>query len=474
MTILNFVNSELGGVGKSTFTSMLYEYYIKKNKAIRLIDTDRSNPNVGIKYLPKDYEIGPSIFFSDHEDEYAIADRLFEKAVEERTEMLVNMPAQVGSIFDNWVERNQLFAMAAEHNVKFINWYLTNGSYHSIRLFKNFVEKYQDKMIHVLVKNGGLCKTWSHLGTDVDLTNLIDRYKVEQMELPGLETKIMYALDLNKLTFSEGLKSSSIKMMEKQRIKLFLERTDLAIENQLKSLDKKLTLEKLADAEKSSPENPASAEKQLNLPSNNQQVEDNANTNSKQVAFALNDRSTDETNANPSNTNNGNGSNNLSSTEHSLSNSSNGSANGANAQINSQSNGHAANSSLPEHSLSNSSNGSANGANAQIDTQSNGHAANSSSTESKSNNSSNGSANGQQASIDRTNQFTEQPAPVQTSESAEVSSNSESAEEIDPNHVFDPNDLEDDNDDNSSEHGHKTEDSNNSSEVTAELVEPHF
>ncbi len=472
MTILNFVNSELGGVGKSTFTSMLYEYYIKKNKAIRLIDTDRSNPNVGIKYLPKDYEIGPSIFFSDHEDEYAIADRLFEKAVEERTEMLVNMPAQVGSIFDNWVERNQLFAMAAEHNVKFINWYLTNGSYHSIRLFKNFVEKYQDKMIHVLVKNGGLCKTWEHLGTDVDLTNLIDRYKVEQMELPGLETKIMYALDLNKLTFSEGLKSSSIKMMEKQRIKLFLERTDLAIENQLKSLDKKLTLEKLADAEKSSPENPASAEKQLNLPSNNQQVEDNASTNNKKIAFALPNQSTAEVNADPSN--NGNGSNNSSLPEPNSNNSSNGSANGANAQINSQSNGHAANSSLPEHSLSNSSNGSANGANAQIDTQSNGHAANSSSTESKSNNSSNGSANGQQASIDRTNQFTEQPAPVQTSESAEVSSNSESAEEIDPNHVFDPNDLEDDNDDNSSEHGHKTEDSNNSSEVTAELVEPHF
>ena len=51
MTIINFVNSELGGVGKSTFTSMLYEYYIKKNKAIRLIDTDRLNPNLGIKYF---------------------------------------------------------------------------------------------------------------------------------------------------------------------------------------------------------------------------------------------------------------------------------------------------------------------------------------------------------------------------------------------------------------------------------------
>ncbi len=234
----HIINAELGGTGKTTFTSLVYERCKKDLIEIDLIDVDRSNPNVGMKYLPSEYKDGTPIFFSDHPDEYPIADKIYERA--NKSDILVNLPSQIESIFSNWIERNQLLEGAKEDGIRFVNWYLTNGSYHSLRLFKQFVDKYKDNMTHILVKNGGLCRKWDHLEEDAELVKITDLYGIKSIEIPALDADIMYSLDKYKLSFEQGLKSSKIHLLEKRRIGIFLDKSFEAIKKIMEELKTQL------------------------------------------------------------------------------------------------------------------------------------------------------------------------------------------------------------------------------------------
>ena len=55
MATINFVTGEKGGVGKSFFTRVLIEHYQAQNIAFKLIDADRTNPDVGVIYEPQNY-----------------------------------------------------------------------------------------------------------------------------------------------------------------------------------------------------------------------------------------------------------------------------------------------------------------------------------------------------------------------------------------------------------------------------------
>lgn len=225
MTFVHLINSELGGMGKTTFCSAFYEFCQQKDKNIdvELIDVDRSNPNVGIKYLPEEYSGSKEakVFFSENKDEKDLADEIFEKAVE--GDLLINLPSQIIKIFDNWLEKNQIFVVAKREEIQFVNWYVTNGSYHSVRLFKNFVKKHQDNMIHILVRNTKLCQNWEQVDEDSDLKKLLDLYQIESLEMPSLDDKEMYLIEKYNLGFLEATKSRKLKLLQKQRVHLFID-----------------------------------------------------------------------------------------------------------------------------------------------------------------------------------------------------------------------------------------------------------
>lgn len=225
MTFVHLINSELGGMGKTTFCSAFYEFCQQKDKNIdvELIDVDRSNPNVGIKYLPEEYSGSKEakVFFSENKDEKDLADEILEKALE--SDLLINLPSQILKIFDNWVEKNQIFVVAKREKIQFVNWYVTNGSYHSVRLFKNFVKKHQDNMIHIMVRNTKLCRNWEQVDEDSELEKLIELYQIESLELPTLDDKEMYLIEKYNLGFLEATKSPKLKLLQKQRAHLFID-----------------------------------------------------------------------------------------------------------------------------------------------------------------------------------------------------------------------------------------------------------
>lgn len=220
MKYAHIVNSERGGLGKTTFCCLLFEYFQAKNIPIELIDTDRTNPNVGRRYFSKEYSGYAPIFFSDNQDETTIADEIYEKAF--KGDILVNLPSQIMVTLNNWFTNQQVLQMAKSDEIQFVNWFLTDGGIDSLELFEEFVETHKDNMIHVLVKNGRFSRKWDFLQQYESLNKLIQFHDIESIQIPSLETSDMNLIKKYNLSFQSACESSELKVMSRQRVRLFM------------------------------------------------------------------------------------------------------------------------------------------------------------------------------------------------------------------------------------------------------------
>jgi hypothetical protein len=276
MAKIHLIDGEKGGVGKSLFCRVLVEYFQQQAIKFSLIDADRTNPDVGLIYEPKIYGarvtnsekeqvlLAPEnvkkgrnkskseasenygnegqiftgdevktikstvkddsfqpIFFSEDERKSYTTDFIFEKAIQQ--DVIVNLPAQVAPLVNSWIEKNSLLSLGKELGVSFSKWFICTGGYDSISLFKESLNYYQDRITHILVRNGGLCDSWSHLAEDNDLMTAIAKYGVKVIDFPKLSYRERNLIDANKWTFSQSLNQSELGVIGKQRIKLFLQ-----------------------------------------------------------------------------------------------------------------------------------------------------------------------------------------------------------------------------------------------------------
>jgi len=233
MTKIHLVDGEKGGVGKSLFARVLIEYCIEKKLSYKLVDTDRTNPDVGQIYQPKDYcsknKGFKQIFFSEDEKKSYSTDKIFEWAL--KTPVIVNLPAQVYPLVTDWIEKNNLLTLGAEHGVEVCKWFVCTGGYDSVTLFIESLRRFEGRLPHVLVRNGGLCDSWSHLDGHEDLQNLIKRDKVPVIDFPKFGYLERNLIDEKKWTFATAAKSNELGIISKQRLKIFLDKAYAAIES---------------------------------------------------------------------------------------------------------------------------------------------------------------------------------------------------------------------------------------------------
>jgi hypothetical protein len=281
MAKIHLIDGEKGGVGKSLFCRVLIEYFQQQKLPFLLVDADRTNPDVGLIYEPSHYQKSPlnleeksinldsntpdvtygnnadiftgdilekeknlkekmnksktkdkkkeekdnfePIFFSEDERKSYSTDLIFERAIKE--DVIVNLPAQVAPLVNQWIEKNSLLTLGQEMNVSFCKWFICTGGYDSISLFKDSLNLYQDQLQHILVRNGGLCDSWSHLEEDIDLMNGINKYKVKVIDFPKLSYRERNLIDAQKWTFSTAKNQPQLGIISKQRIKLFLDQS---------------------------------------------------------------------------------------------------------------------------------------------------------------------------------------------------------------------------------------------------------
>ncbi|MHC0066828.1 mobilization protein [Nostoc sp. UIC 10890] len=178
MAAIHFMDGEKGGVGKSLFARVMVQYCIDNKLSYELVEADQSNPDVGAFY-PDNHK---TAVFSESERKAYDADEIFNLAL--TTSVIVNLPAQVYPAVTDWIERNQILELTGKNKVKIYKWFVCSGGYDSVQLFMQSLERFENKIKHIFIRNCGLCDDWKHVDGRKDLQELIKAYKVAVINFP--------------------------------------------------------------------------------------------------------------------------------------------------------------------------------------------------------------------------------------------------------------------------------------------------
>lgn len=186
---IHFWSGESGGVGKSTGCKAMIHYLdaVLDRQDFRLIDADRSKPDVKDAYSAALGERCLEGFFSEATDLFSKADEILNAAL--YGDVVVNLPASVGAALDTWVKNTDLILVAAESDIELIVWFVSNGSPDSIRLFYESLQQWGADVNHVLVRNLGLnrnTETWDKLADSSEYKKAKEQYGFKEFDLPML------------------------------------------------------------------------------------------------------------------------------------------------------------------------------------------------------------------------------------------------------------------------------------------------
>jgi hypothetical protein len=244
-TVVSIFGSEKGGMGKSIIASVAAEQMTAANHPFYLIDADASTPNVGLTYRQDFYQqfrdqaetkknlpqslYNPSatlaperIVFTGRDDDYFLADRVFEMA--RQRDVMIVLPSQVATHVNRWLHQNDVVGMLADpdNKIKFIYYFVTNGTPESLALFEESVEAFGGQIPHILVKNLGAATNirWNRFDEDGKMQALLDKYGFQSIYFPEL---LIAPEDKNKIlseyiSWGEALASDWIPFSTKRRL----------------------------------------------------------------------------------------------------------------------------------------------------------------------------------------------------------------------------------------------------------------
>lgn len=228
MARIHLIDGEKGGVGKSLFARVMVQYCIDKNQPYILVDADRTNPDVK-KFYPENAQ---ETVFSEALSKSHEADIIFELARKENKPVIVNLPAQVYPLVTNWIKKGRLLEIADQYGVDVCKWFISNGGYDSVELFKKSLSDFGEKLPHIFVQNKGMTEEWGFLDSDGEYLELKQKYKktMQVIEFPLLYPGDRYYIDSKNLSFDAARNSDDMPIMSQQRMHTFLEETYWQIE----------------------------------------------------------------------------------------------------------------------------------------------------------------------------------------------------------------------------------------------------
>lgn len=233
MPIINFIDGEKGGVGKSLFARCLLHYFEDNNLPFTLVDAD-TNADVaqiyksGIKDI--NFRVADEITAMNSR-QAADVDRIFELA--QQKTVIINLPANVHDSVTYWIKENDLLEpdVIKQTGVSICKWFLSSGSYDSVSLFLNSLRTFEGKLNHIFVRNYGLSPDWSNVDKRKEFLEAKDKYQFEQINFPGLRFTERDYLEENRITFIKAIEDKSqMPALSRQRLIKFLRHCCQAIE----------------------------------------------------------------------------------------------------------------------------------------------------------------------------------------------------------------------------------------------------
>ena len=222
MSTIHFVGGEKGGVGKSVFARTLAQYMIDRGETFAGFDADNANGTLTRFYG----QFSQSVDLNQFER----TDIIIEKACSESLHAVVDLPAQSQANLSDWIYQNELLAFCKDQGIEVIFWFLMDQGKDSGHLASTFLNQFSGELPIVLVKNYGCGRNFE--GVD-ELLKLYDNCPdIVSMELAELYSSTMLKIDHADIDFwgAANDATTSMTMMERQRVKMWLKRCYTAID----------------------------------------------------------------------------------------------------------------------------------------------------------------------------------------------------------------------------------------------------
>ncbi|MBK1719370.1 mobilization protein [Thiocystis violacea] len=223
MSEIHFIGGEKGGVGKSVLARLLAQYHIDKGLAFTAFDTDRSHGALLRFYA----DFSRPIVLDDIES----ADQLMEAALETERNVLVDLAAQTSALLHRWIDQNDLMTLAREEQTRIVFWHVLDDGADGIALLDALLERYGRAATYVVVRNHGRGKDFSAYTASPVHARAQD-LGAAVIDLPELHAAAMRKIDHGNASLWAAAhnKDSGLGLMERQRVKVWINRAYQQIE----------------------------------------------------------------------------------------------------------------------------------------------------------------------------------------------------------------------------------------------------
>ena len=213
------IGGEKGGVGKSLVSRALAQYFIDHSMPFVGFDTDRSHGALMRFYA--DYA-SPILI-----DRYEALDHIVEVAVEQSgLRVLVDLAAQTHAPLVAWMDDSGVLDLARENGLQITYWHVMDTGRDSVDLLRQILERFQDRLDYVLVRNQLRGNDFSNL----EKSGLLDRLSDlggGVIEVKQLHQSVIQKIDAKDSSFWAAKQSGTefgagLGLMERQRLKTWM------------------------------------------------------------------------------------------------------------------------------------------------------------------------------------------------------------------------------------------------------------
>jgi hypothetical protein len=216
---VHLIGGEKGGVGKSMVSRLLAQYFIDQQLPFIGFDTDRSHG--ALKRFYADYA-SPVLV-----DRFEALDQIIEAAVDQPGgRVLVDLAAQTNEPLIQWMDDAGVLDMAEDTGFAMHYWHVMDTGRDSVDLLSRLLDRFGQRVQHVLVLNQLRGDDFSLLNTSGQLARAT-AMGARVITIKRLHETVVHKIDAGSSSFwaaknSTGAEGASLGLMERQRLKMWL------------------------------------------------------------------------------------------------------------------------------------------------------------------------------------------------------------------------------------------------------------
>jgi hypothetical protein len=213
MSRIHFIGGEKGGVGKSVVARLLAQYFIDHSMPFTVVDADRSHG--AMKRFYSDYSNEGDL------DDFETTDLILQLALDSDQRVLVDLPAQSDRLLANWMNKNGIVELAAEHQIPITFWHVMDDGKDSLSLLHASLTNYGSSVNHCVVKNFGRGTNFSAFDKS-DTKNLVLQLNGKLVTIDELHKPTMQKIDQSNSSFWNAINGKeNLGIIERHRVKVW-------------------------------------------------------------------------------------------------------------------------------------------------------------------------------------------------------------------------------------------------------------